>query len=106
MEWYVIFVKTGEEELVQNWLTMYFNKLILNSIIPKKRICERIKGSMIYTIKKLFPGYVFINTEMNSEVYYKIKSIPTYVKVLGNPYFESISLNEMKTKFLNVLKYI
>lgn len=84
MEWYALFVETGKEELIRDWLNLYFHKSVLYSIVPKKKVAEKKNGNLVEVLKKLFPGYVLIYTKMTSEVYYKIKSNPNFIKILGN----------------------
>ena len=96
MEWYALFVETGKEEVIQKWLDLYFSKEKLKSFIFKKKVTEKKQGIVYEKVRKVFPGYIFLNTEMNEEIYYRIKKIPRYVKVLnlGN-YYSKIDYNEI-----------
>ncbi|MBM7616193.1 transcription termination/antitermination NusG family protein [Alkaliphilus hydrothermalis] len=41
MEWYVLFVESGKEEIVKNWLNFYFDKQSLHALIPKRKLVEK-----------------------------------------------------------------
>lgn len=96
MEWYVIFVETGKEELVQKWLDFYFDKEKLSYLVPKRRLIEKKGGKSYQVIKKLFPGYVFICVDMDLEKYKIIKSIPSLIRILNTgTYYSQINNSEM-----------
>ncbi len=84
MNWYALFVETGKEELVQKYLSYYFDNDVLYSIIPKRKLTERKGGSYHIALKKMFPGYVLVRTMMTDQVYTIIKSTPSIIRVLGN----------------------
>jgi len=66
MEWYVISVKTGKEEDVQNRLNARFSESLF-SLVPKRSLIEKRQGKTYRVIEKLFPGYVFIRTNMDRD---------------------------------------
>ena len=96
MDWYALFVKTGKEELVQELLRIYFNESVLISVNARRKITERSGGIIRHILKKMFPGYIFIRTNMNIETYDKLKSIPGIIRLLntGN-YYTKIDAEEM-----------
>ncbi|PEU20730.1 transcription antiterminator [Bacillus wiedmannii] len=83
MDWYVLFVENGKEEMVQKYLQLYFNENSLYSVIPKRKVPEKKFGSVFHVIKKMFPGYVFINTNMNAFIFHKIKTLPGCYRLLN-----------------------
>ncbi len=96
MEWYVTFVETGKEEEVQKWLDHYFDKETQRNMVPKRRLIEKKGGKPYPVIKKLFPGYVFICTDMDLEKYKIIKSIPNLIRFLSTgAYYSPIDYSEM-----------
>ncbi|SCY70097.1 antiterminator LoaP [Alkaliphilus peptidifermentans] len=84
MSWYAIFVKTGEEDVVGQYIHYHFHQSEYNLIIPKKKMNERREGKLYSVVKTLFPGYVFINIEMSVNMYYIINQIPKVYKILNN----------------------
>lgn len=60
--WYVLFVRGSYEQKVCD----YFNKQDgLSAFLPKKEVIHKKEGKLVKLTKQLFPGYVFIETEMN-----------------------------------------
>lgn len=97
MEWYAIFVETGKEEIVQKWLRFNFSEEILHSLIPQRKLKEKRLGKIYHVIKKLFPGYIFIYTNMDFCKYKILKSIPGLIRVLAtDAYYTMIDKNEME----------
>lgn len=84
MNWYSLFVYTGKEEYVEEWLRLYFDESIMRLLIPKRRLTERKEGKVHHILKKMFPGYILIQTEMSDEIYYTIKRIPDLIQVLNS----------------------
>ena len=96
MEWYVVFVETGKEENIQKWLSFHFSKDILHSLVPKRRLTIKNNGKTYKILKKLFPGYVFVCTEMDIDKYKKIRSIPKLIRILNTgTYYTKIDEREM-----------
>jgi transcriptional antiterminator NusG len=83
MNWYALFVETGKEDLVQTMIRKYFDESAIHAIVPKRKLQERKQGQIIEVCKTMFPGYVLINTRMNSNIYYTLKRIPRYYRLLN-----------------------
>jgi transcriptional antiterminator NusG len=84
MSWYSLFVLTGKEEYVEEWLRLYFDELIMTILIPKRKLTERKQGKVRQVLKKMFPGYLLIHTEMNDQIYYAMERIPNLIRVLNS----------------------
>lgn len=101
LSWYALCVKSGYEDLVESFISLNLNEYSVNVIIPKKTVPERRKGNFQWVTKKLFPGYVLINTEMDVQIYYRLKEIPNCYNFLnkfqddGNIYFLEIPEHEI-----------
>lgn len=96
MSWYALFVETGREMLIQKWIKYFFEPSVCHSLIPKRRLIERRQGKNYEVVKVLFPGYVFINTDMCIEYYYKLADIPGLLRILNNgSYYSKIDESEM-----------
>lgn len=74
-KWYVIFTRAGHEQNVRKLIEQSFSKEEIKLLVPKRKIIERKKGQRVEKIKLLFPGYVFIHTNMSDEVYYRIRNV-------------------------------
>lgn len=98
MDWYALFVETGSEDIVQQYLTFHFNKVVLSSLVPKRKLLERKSKATSYITKKLLPGYVLIHTNMEDDKYKTIVEIPRVIKILNyDSYYSKISESEMST---------
>ena len=96
MDWYAIFVETGKEEYFQKWLRFYFPESTLHSIVPKRILRERKQGKSYQIVRTFFPGYVLVQTDMDISIYLKVKSIPKFIRILGDGiYYSKIKENEM-----------
>jgi transcriptional antiterminator NusG len=69
LDWYALFVLTGEEENVVKWLHYFFDNE-LRAVIPKRKLTERRQGKTERVIKIIFPGYVLVNVKMDLKIYY------------------------------------
>lgn len=84
MYWYSLFVLTGKEESVAEWLKTLYPKLDATYFIPKRKLYERKQGRIRPVLKKMFPGYILIYIEMDSEIYYKLKKVPNLIRILNS----------------------
>lgn len=96
MEWYALFVETGKEEEVQKWLNFSFNEGTLHTLVPKRKLNEKRNGKWQSIIKKLFPSYVFIKTNIDLNIYKKIRDLPHVIRILNtDSYYTQIDQKEM-----------
>lgn len=79
--WYTVFVKGGHEEYVQEMIHRSFAS-DLRTLVPRRTVPERKEGIVTLESRKLFPGYVLINSFMTPEIYYRIKQIPRIIRFL------------------------
>ncbi|OPZ92820.1 MAG: hypothetical protein BWY74_01402 [Firmicutes bacterium ADurb.Bin419] len=107
MSWYALHVKTGAEDDVEQFLHYHFDKNECHSIVPKRKLTEVRKGKCYEVIKIFFPGYVLVNLDMNTDIYYIIRKIPnvyTFLKQDGE-YYSKISDEEI-SPILELMKDI
>lgn len=90
MNWYAFYVKTGYEHSVKNWLNKSFDKEILYSMVPQRIVPEKKNGEIMRVEKDLFPGYIFVKTDMNFSKYYFIRSHSKIIRMLN--YLNKIDL--------------
>jgi len=82
MQWYALFVKTGEEENMRKFLGALLPDNNMKILIPKRKLQERRRGRVYETIRALLPGYVLIKTEMDVDFYYRLKQMPGLIRIL------------------------
>ncbi len=86
--WYVIQVKSGDEDTVKE----------LFEGMPSEKTCDKSRGRIFIPLyeevrrsggvcriyfKRMFPGYVFAETDRPGEVFERIKQIPRFTRLLG-----------------------
>ncbi|WP_285106719.1 antiterminator LoaP [Paenibacillus sp. UMB4589-SE434] len=84
LHWYALFVETGQEETVQRSLKQQFDPTILMSLVPKRKVPEKKMGHTQHVLRKMFPGYVLIQTSMNADRYHSLRRIPHVLRMLTN----------------------
>ncbi len=89
MKWYALFVETGREIQIQKWIQYFFDPSECYSVVPKRKSTEKRQGIKHQVIRTLFPGYVFIKTDMCVEIYYKLARVPNIIRILNNGFYWS-----------------
>ena len=83
--WYVIQVKTGNEEKIKDICQRLISKDVLQEcFIPKTKRVRKVRGIFYEREEILFKGYVFMITDAIDDLYQCLKLIPELTKVLGN----------------------
>jgi transcription antitermination factor NusG len=83
--WYVIQVKSGEEERMKELL----DKLRVDGaygecFVPLFEDVKRNGGKCRIGFRKLFPGYLFIESDDPDRIFQTLKRIPDFTKLLGS----------------------
>ncbi|AJS58364.1 antiterminator LoaP [Paenibacillus sp. IHBB 10380] len=84
MSWYALFVESGQEDIVQQSLRSQFSHCIHKAVVPKRMLPEKRNGVFYDVTKKIFPGYVFIETRMNPRIFYELQRLPKFYKLVRN----------------------
>ncbi len=96
--WYVIQVKTGEEETIAKKLREHGIK----ALVPKENRIIRSGGSWGHKEYVLFTGYVFMDMRFSAENYYLVKGIPGVIQFLGDNKNPS-TLSYMEAEWIGLL---
>lgn len=81
--WYVIWTVTGKEEQTKTEILRFVPKEYYKKcFIPMKKECKKYQGSWKIIEKTLFPGYLFLETEQIEGIFFCLKKIPQFVRVL------------------------
>jgi len=86
LDWYAIFVETGEEDIVQKYIQRFFQEEQIKTLVPRRKLIERKGGKTYERIRHLIPGYVLAQAQMDTRLYYQLKSIPAVYSVLKSEY--------------------
>jgi len=87
-KWYILNVMAGQENKVASDIKSMMLRGTLNNhvtevFVPTKAMIKIKKGQKVQEAQKLFPGYVFINTDLDGESYAMINAIPKVMGFLG-----------------------
>jgi len=80
-EWHGFFVVTGEEEKAKERIR-YRLEDDYKVVVPKRKLKIRKGGSWKIETRVLFPGYVLVNGNITTEIYYRLKNIPNVIRLL------------------------
>ena len=86
--WYVIQAYSGYEKTVKNALAekirrSEFPERFGRILVPTEEVIEVRSGQKSITERKFYPGYVFIEMEMNDETWHLVKSTPRVSGFIG-----------------------
>ena len=83
--WYVIQVKSGNEEKIAQSCRFSIPKEVLKeSFVPKYRLQKKFKGKWHLMEDVLFKGYVFLISDRINDLYHHLSLIPELKKLLKN----------------------
>lgn len=99
--WYVIQTTTGKEQDLVDLVGMLVPaEFYGDCFIIKRQLLKRLGGKWVETVETLFPSYVFLDTEAPEQLFYELKRIPEYAKILGNNEGEFIAIEEDEKRLL------
>lgn len=87
--WYIIHAHSGfekkvatsiEEKAVKYGMSDKFNDIV----VPMEEVVEVKKGKKVNKEKKIFPGYVLVNMDLNDDSWHLVKSTPKVTGFLGD----------------------
>lgn len=96
--WYVLQVKSGAELNVRKSLAA---RGVL-SYVPRENRTIRSGGKWTFKEYTLFPGYLFINMELDAKKYYTIKETPDIIRFLG-PDGKPSTLTCLEAEYIRLL---
>ncbi len=86
--WYVIQTLTGQEDKVKQAVeqTIESKKLkdkLFQVLVPTEEIVEIKGGKRVEKVKKMFPGYVFLEMVLDDESWFNIRNTPWVARFIG-----------------------
>ena len=107
--WYVIHTYSGYEQKVKHNLEEELDRLglrdkVMKMMIPTEDIIEVKGGKRKISARKCFPGYIFIQMDMDVEMWYVIKNLPKVTGFLGGKAKPTPISEEEVNRLLNQLK--
>ncbi|MBE0428962.1 MAG: transcription termination/antitermination factor NusG [Thermoleophilia bacterium] len=87
--WYVINTYSGHENkvrlnLLQRIKTMNQEQYVKEVVVPTEQVVETKNGQKVQTEKRVFPGYVLVNMNMNDDSWGLVKNTPGVTGFVGS----------------------
>lgn len=87
-EWFIVHTYSGFENKVKQSLQQRAEAQGLEEklgeiLIPIENVVEMRAGKKVVTPKKFYPGYIFVELEWGTEVYYLVKQTPKVTGFVG-----------------------
>ncbi|MCC8151826.1 MAG: transcription antiterminator [Lachnospiraceae bacterium] len=101
--WYVVQVRTDSEESICQQCGVKIPESVLHkSFIPCYEERRRFRGEWITEKRRLFPGYVFLDTENIPDTFHYLREVIGLTKLLGVG-DDIVPLTEAETRFMKQL---
>ena len=87
-QWYTLRTFSGHEKKVRRYLESEIERLGVEDkvgeiMIPKETVYEMRGGKKRTREKRLYPGYIFLNLDMGSELEHMIRGLPSVIGFLS-----------------------
>lgn len=87
--WYVVHTYSGHENKVKTHLEKLIiaeklEEKITQVLVPTEEIVEMKQGKKTSTTKKMFPGYVLVEMEMDRDAWYLVTNAPGVTNFVGS----------------------
>ena len=88
MKWYVVHTYSGHENKAKLSLLDRVRQASLQEkfgdiLIPTDTVVELVKGQKRSTTRKFFPGYMFVQMDLDQETFHLVKNTPKITGFLG-----------------------
>jgi transcriptional antiterminator NusG len=88
MKWYVVHTYSGHENkaklsLLDRVRQAGMNEKFGDILIPTDTVVELVKGQKRSTTRKFFPGYMFVQMDLDQETFHLVKNTPKITGFLG-----------------------
>lgn len=79
--WYIVHTYSGQEDRVQKNLTLRIESMdvsdkIFQVVVPTEEEIEIKEGKRTSVARRVFPGYILVEMEMNDESWYVVRNTP------------------------------
>jgi transcriptional antiterminator NusG len=88
LKWYVVHTYSGHENKARLSLQERVKQMAMDSefgqiLIPTESVLEMVKGQKRTTTRKFYPGYMFVQMELNERTYHLVKNTAKITGFLG-----------------------
>lgn len=87
-KWYIIHILSGSEKLIKQTILEQAAKKELSHmfgeiVIPVVEVPEVKRGKRVKSEKKIMPGYMFVQMELNDDTWHLVQNVPKVTGFLG-----------------------
>ena len=112
--WYAIQTTSGHENKVRSLIQRKIDqdprpaadRPIRQALVPTQEVVEIKNGKKVSVERKLFPGYVLVEMEMNQETLHVINSIQGVIKFVGHERFPQPLRPEEVNRLLGIAEEV
>jgi transcriptional antiterminator NusG len=102
MKWYVVHTYSGHENKAKLSLQDRVKQAGLNEkfgeiLIPTDTVVELVKGQKRSTTRKFFPGYMFVQMDLDQETFHLVKNTPKITGFLGGTNPQPVKETEIQS---------
>jgi transcriptional antiterminator NusG len=88
MKWFAVHTYSGHENkarlaLQERARNAGLEAMFGDILIPTESVIEMVKGQKRTTTRKFYPGYMFVQMDLNDETYHLVKNTPRITGFLG-----------------------
>ena len=88
-KWYIIHILSGSEKLIKQTILEQAAKKGLSHmfgevVIPVIEMPELKRGKQVKTEKKIMPGYMFVQMNLNDDTWHLVQNVPKVTGFLGS----------------------
>ncbi len=98
---FVIQTNSGYEHLLEALMTKILPEgLYTETFVPKRQLNKRLGGKWRVVTERMFPGYVFVETQNPVDLFNELKNVPRLSKLLHDFNYSFIPLSEKEQEFI------
>ena len=99
---YVVQVAGGQEAKAVEMIAGVAQGIVQDCFAPRREVMRRIDGAWQRKCEKLFPGYVFVQTDDPVEVQRLFRVVPTFTRMLGSAGDTFLPLTPDEVTWINI----
>ena len=103
MAMYVIQVAGGRETHVRSLINKLLSDCVSDCFVPLREVLRREDGAWTTVRERLFPGYLFVETDDVNKVMERLARVPAFTRLLGIGDERVIPLSPDEVAWLTVL---
>lgn len=103
MAMYVIQVAGGRETHVRHLINKLLSDCVTECFVPLREVFRRAGGEWLTVRERLFPGYIFVETDDVSKVMERLARVPAFTRLLGKSDERVIPLSQDEVAWLTAL---